>query len=86
METIILNRFWENSSEKLPKRLFSSLTIPQILGCRFLNVLVLILGFLLYCFELLTNTEVDIGGFMHTYIVFSLWKSTLHNMAPSEGH
>ena len=40
METIILNRFRQNSNEKT--------TQPQILGCRFLNVLFLIRGFLLY--------------------------------------
>ena len=32
-----------------------------------------------FCLKSLTNTEVDISGFMHTYIIFILWKSTLHN-------
>ena len=34
--------------------------------------------------ESLTNTEVYMSGFMHTYIVFILWEPTLHSMAPSE--
>ena len=44
----ILSQLWQNNTEVLPVRLFSSLKLnPQILGCRFLNVLVLIRGF--YC-------------------------------------
>ena len=35
-----------------------------------------------YFLESLTNTEVDISGFMYTYIVLILWKSTLHNSVP----
>ena len=44
IETATLDRFWQNNIEKLAKRLPET---PQILGCRFLNVLVLIRGFLL---------------------------------------
>ena len=29
IETAILNRFWQNNTEKLPPRVFSSLTITR---------------------------------------------------------
>ena len=48
-ETAILNRFWQNNTEKLPNK--ETIFIPenpQILGCRFLDVLILIRGFLMY--------------------------------------
>ena len=34
--TTICNRFWQNNTEKLSKRLFSPLKIVQILDCKFL--------------------------------------------------
>ena len=48
IRTAILKRFWQNNTEKLLTRIFSYLKIPRFLGCRVLDALVLICGFLLY--------------------------------------
>ena len=46
LEKDILDWLWQNNTEELPMTLFSSL--PQVLSCRFLDMLVLHRGYLLY--------------------------------------
>ena len=52
IKTAILSRFWQNNTEKNAYENIFIPENPQILGCFFLNVLVLIRGFLLYTFTI----------------------------------
>ena len=48
IETAILKRFWQNNTKKTGYENIFIPENPQILGCRFLDAMVLIRGFLRY--------------------------------------